>query len=127
MSSFYAHRSQMRKKRQSSWQCCLALLGPMSVKAARKTLVKLTPGVNFINIIHTNFLYKCHFGSFLYLHVTREELPKQCSYKKFVRKMLMKLTTGAILPNLFIPNPIIFTFFTTKISHFMVNATSLVL
>jgi len=32
------------KKRQSSQQCHLALLGPMSVKAARKTLVKLTPG-----------------------------------------------------------------------------------
>jgi len=34
----------MRKKRQSSQQCGLALLGPTSVKAARKTLVKLTPG-----------------------------------------------------------------------------------
>jgi len=32
----------MHKKRQSSQQCHLALLGPTSVKAARKTLVKLT-------------------------------------------------------------------------------------
>ncbi len=32
-------------KRQSSQQCHLALLGPTSVKAASKTLVKLTPGV----------------------------------------------------------------------------------
>jgi len=35
----------MRKKRQSSWQCRLALLGPTSVKAACKTLVKLTPAL----------------------------------------------------------------------------------
>jgi len=34
----------MRKNRQSSQQYHLALLGPTSVKAARKTLVKLTPG-----------------------------------------------------------------------------------
>ncbi len=30
------------KKRQSSWQCCLALLGLASVKAARKMLMKST-------------------------------------------------------------------------------------
>jgi hypothetical protein len=34
----------MRNKRQSSQQCHLALLGHTSVKAARKTLVKLTLG-----------------------------------------------------------------------------------
>jgi len=50
MYSFYARRSQMRKNRQSSWQCCLTLLGPTSVKAVHKTLMKLSPGVNFINI-----------------------------------------------------------------------------
>jgi len=48
---FYACRSQKRKKRQPSWQCCLALLGPTNVKAACKTLVKLTSGLNFINIL----------------------------------------------------------------------------
>jgi len=37
----------MRKKGQSSQQFHLALLGPTSVKAARKTLVKLTPGGQF--------------------------------------------------------------------------------
>ncbi len=41
--SFYAHRSRKLKKRQSSQQCHLALLGPTSVKAVGKTLVKLTP------------------------------------------------------------------------------------
>jgi len=39
-----------------------------------------------------NFLYECRFGSFFYVHVSREKMPKQCSCKKFVRKMLMKLT-----------------------------------
>jgi len=49
-------------------------------------------GVNFIYLLEI-FLYKCHFGSFFYVHVTREKLPKQCSYEKFARKMLMKLST----------------------------------
>ncbi len=31
------------------------------------------PGVNFINILHTSFLYEHHFGSFFYVHVTREK------------------------------------------------------
>jgi len=35
----------MRKKRKSSQQCYLALLGPTSIKAARKMLVKLSPDV----------------------------------------------------------------------------------
>ncbi len=51
-------------------------------------------GVNFINILHTNCSYECHFSSFFYIHVTREKLPKQHSYKKFIRKMLMKLIMG---------------------------------
>jgi len=34
----------MRKKRQSSQQCHLVLLGPSSIRAAHKTLVKLTTG-----------------------------------------------------------------------------------
>jgi hypothetical protein len=38
--------------------------------------------VNFINILRTNFLYKHHLGSFFNVHVTREKLLKQCSYKK---------------------------------------------
>ncbi len=49
LSSFYAHRSQVHKKRQSSQLCHLALLGPTSVKAVHRTLMKLTPGINFIN------------------------------------------------------------------------------
>jgi len=54
-----------------------------------------------INILRTNFSYKHHFVSFFYVHVTRGKLPKrqpkQRSYEKFIRKMLMKLTTDAML------------------------------
>ncbi len=38
------------------------------------------------------FLYKRRFGSFYYIHVTREKLPKQHSYENFVNLMLVKLT-----------------------------------
>jgi len=38
------------------------------------------------------FLYKSLFGSFFYLHVTREKAAKKTFYKKFARKMLMKFT-----------------------------------
>jgi hypothetical protein len=57
-------------------------------------------GVNFINILCTNFLNECLFRSFFYVHVTREKLPKQCLYKKFVRYMMMKLTTGVNFINI---------------------------
>jgi hypothetical protein len=30
-------------------------LGPTSIKAARKTFVKLIPGVNFIKVLHAAF------------------------------------------------------------------------
>jgi len=40
------------------------------------------------------FKYESLLGSFFYLHVTREKLLKRRSYKKFVQKMLMKLTPG---------------------------------
>jgi len=59
-----------------------------------KCRLSYSVGVNFINILNTNFSYECHFVSFLYVHVTREKLPKQRLYEKFVRKMLMKLTIG---------------------------------
>ncbi len=40
------------------------------------TEYKTKSGVNFINILRANFLYKRHFGSFFYVHITREKLPK---------------------------------------------------
>jgi len=46
---------------------------------------------------HQHFTYEffvlmSFWQLFFYVHVTREKLPKQYSYKKFVCKMLMKLT-----------------------------------
>jgi len=58
--------------------------------ATRKMFVKLTIGVNFINILRTNFSYEPHFGSFFYL---RFGFGKNL-YKKCVRITLMKLTIG---------------------------------
>ncbi len=56
-------------------------------------MIKLwRPLVNFINILHENFMYESLFSSFFYLHVTSKKLPKRCLYKKFEHKMLMKLT-----------------------------------
>jgi len=39
--------------------------------------------VNFINILRTNFLYERCFGSFFYVHETREKVPKQHSYDTY--------------------------------------------
>jgi len=53
--SFYARRS--RKCKSYWWLNCIffTLLGSTSIKAVRKTLVKLTPGVNFTKILCTTF------------------------------------------------------------------------
>jgi len=45
-------------KRQSSHQCLFTLLGSVHTKASGKTLVKLTSGVNFINVLCTPFSSK---------------------------------------------------------------------
>jgi len=39
---------------------------------------------------HQKKLYERYFGSFFYVHVTREKLPKQCSYKKFVLQVRLE-------------------------------------
>jgi len=46
-------------------------------------LVKLTEGANCINVKRMTFSYKCRFGSFYYVHVTR----KKAAEMKFVRKI----------------------------------------
>jgi len=63
--------------------------------------MKLTPVVNFINILRTNFytnVVSAAFSMYMqlekYVPVTREKLPKQCLYEMFALKMLMKLTPG---------------------------------
>jgi len=55
-------------------------------------MMKLTPGVNFINILHAHFCTDVLCSTFFYLHVTREKLNKTLLYEKGARKMLMKLT-----------------------------------
>jgi len=80
------------QKRQSSQQCRLALLGPTGVKAVRIMLMKLTPGVNYINILCAIFLPI----SFCQKIQSQNELEKSCatlSYKKHTHQMLMKLTS----------------------------------
>jgi len=47
--------------------------------------------VNFINILRARFSYESLFGSFFSSYVLAK---KALSYKKCVRKMLMKLTHG---------------------------------
>jgi len=49
--------------------------------------------VNFINVLHANFTYKSLFGSFFYLHVTREKLLKKCLYEKFAQKNVDEIDT----------------------------------
>ncbi len=59
--SFCARRSQKHKKYgkkiQLSHQCLFTLLGSTSVKAVRRTLVKLTQGLNFINVLRAAFAH----------------------------------------------------------------------
>ncbi len=56
----------------------------------RKLCMNLNyPGVNFINILRTNFSYEHRF---LLLHVCKKSWRNDCSNEKFVRKMLMKLS-----------------------------------
>jgi hypothetical protein len=46
----------MSQKRQSSQHCHLALLRPTSIKAERRMLMKLTPGLNLtIHTLSSNF------------------------------------------------------------------------
>jgi len=56
-SMFYVQllRAQILKKHTDDLTVFFTLLGSTSVKASRKMLVKLTPGVNFINVLRTAF------------------------------------------------------------------------
>jgi len=65
--SFYAQgtRADLKSaKKTGSLSAFLALLGSARVKAAHKALVKSTPGVDSINILHAIFLYKSALSSF---------------------------------------------------------------
>jgi hypothetical protein len=70
-------------------------------KRVHKRLMKLTTGIDVINILHTNFSYERCFGSFFHVHVTRKKLPKNDFHtKKCVRKRLMKLIAGINIINI---------------------------
>ncbi len=51
MSSFCACRSQKHKKDTDDLTILFTLSGSMSAKAVHRTLMKLTPGVNFTHIL----------------------------------------------------------------------------
>jgi len=55
--SFDFHSDEeKRKKIQFSHQCLFTLLGSTSVKAVHRTLMKLSPGVHFTNILQAAFM-----------------------------------------------------------------------
>jgi len=60
MAAFFLKKISNAKKRQSSHQCLFARLGSACAKAARKMLVKLTPGVNFTNVLCAAFTLVGH-------------------------------------------------------------------
>jgi len=70
----------------------LALLKNSYEKCARKTLMKLTPGVNFINILQAHFLYESELSSFSLVTFCCVIFLGQNIGAKCARKMLMKLT-----------------------------------
>jgi len=66
------------------------LLGSTIVKAAPKHVGEMW---SISSTFYTQiFCMKVLQAAFFNLHVTREKLLKRLSYKKFARKMLMKLT-----------------------------------
>ncbi len=67
------------------------------------------PGVNFINVKHTNFSYKMSFRQLLLCTCNQKKPPKRHSYEKFVRLTLMKLTAG-LKTNMFILQPFLSIF-----------------
>jgi len=57
MYSFNARRSQKRKKIQLSHKYLFTVLGSACVKTVYRTLMKLSPGVNFINVLQAAFTH----------------------------------------------------------------------
>ncbi len=65
---------------------------PLNLTLKRLLSLWWRSGDNFINIKCKKILYEHHFSSFYYAHITREKLPKQQLYEKFVHLTMMKLT-----------------------------------
>jgi hypothetical protein len=70
---------------------CQKNFGP---KVASKMLVKLTTGVNFINVKLANFFYERHF-------VTRKKLPKPMFVRKIHAFNVGEIDTWAVENQLF--------------------------
>jgi hypothetical protein len=67
-------------------------------KAAKSTFIQNVGEIVYLWSISSTFYVQifrtnasCSFFELRFGFVTKEKLPKQCSYNKFVRKMLMKL------------------------------------
>jgi hypothetical protein len=54
--AMFTHKDPKIVKIQSSFQYLLRFLRFACLKAARKMLLKLTPGVNFINVLEAAFM-----------------------------------------------------------------------
>jgi len=66
------------------------LLGSVCLKAAHKTLIKLTPGINFISIILMRFSYESELSSLSLITFGFVIFGTKILYEKRDRKMLMK-------------------------------------
>jgi hypothetical protein len=66
-------------------------LGPTGAKAARRTMMKLTPAVNFINILRAAFAPILFCQKIKSQSIIREKLHK-------TREMVMKLTSVVNFP-----------------------------
>jgi hypothetical protein len=97
MSSFFARRFQKHKS-TNDLTVFFVMLGSARVKALGKTLVKLTPGVNFINVFCARILYECLF---LVMFKLEKDVCTKNACKKHVQKTLVKLTLGVNFINLF--------------------------
>jgi len=64
----------------------------LQMKRKYHKLQEMSPGVNFINILHATFLPIFWRQKIAKPNVIREKLLNSLSYKKLVSKMLMKLT-----------------------------------
>ncbi len=86
----------------SNKRCFLQSKGPTKNNKWRHAClfqdILARPSVNFINVLHTRFLYKILVPKITKPSVTRENLPKRLTYKKGSRKMLMKLTPIYFMP-----------------------------
>ncbi len=76
------------------FDCLFVLLEFSSVKAVRKMLMKVTPGLNFINVLCSAFMLADPESVKIYLWFNCIFTLLEFLCVKAVRKMLMKLTPG---------------------------------